>query len=238
MLVVCIGTHTIPAGSEPTATSGGGLSSFGMSRREMMMLEAQPGLPDQIALEKNILAFWGDRDIFTQLRSRNRGNPRFSFLDGPITANNLMGLHHARGRAYRDIVQRYFAMRGCEQHCQNGFDCQGLWIEVEVERELGLASKRDIERYGMAEFVEQCKERVCRFADLITQESVRLGCWMDWSNSYFTFSSENDYAIWHFLKKCHERGLVQPPYLRGQRSRPDASATSLIAMECPCSTYA
>jgi isoleucyl-tRNA synthetase len=210
MLVVCIATHTIPAGSEPTATPGGGLSSFGMSRREMMMLEAQPGLPDQIALEKNILAFWRDRDIFTHLRSRNRGNPRFSFLDGPITANNRMGLHHARGRAYKDIVQRYFAMQGCEQRYQNGFDCQGLWIEVEVERELGFASKRDIERYGIAEFVEQCKERVRRFADLITQESVRLGCWMDWPNSYFTFSSENNYAIWRFLKKCHERGLVYP----------------------------
>ena len=172
------------------------------------MFEEQSGLPDQTTLERDVLALWRERDIFAKLRARNRGNPRFSLLDGPITANNPMGIHHARGRALKDIFQRYWAMRGRDQRYQNGFDCQGLWIEVEVERDLGFTSKRDIERYGVAEFVQQCKQRVHHFADLITEESIRLGCWMDWPNSYYTLSDENNYAIWHFLKKCHQRGLV------------------------------
>ncbi len=87
------------------------------------------------------------------------------FIDGPITANNPMGVHHAWGRTYKDLFQRYQAMLGNKQRYQNGFDCQGLWVEVEVEKELGLKSKRDIETYGVAEFVERCKERVRKFAD-------------------------------------------------------------------------
>ncbi len=174
------------------------------------MFEQQSGPPDQVKLEREILAFWQERDIFGKLRARNRGGPRFSFLDGPITANNRMGIHHARGRALKDIFQRYWAMRGRDQRYQNGFDCQGLWVEVEVERDLGFTSKRDIERYGVAEFVGKCKERVNHFSQIIRDESIRLGCWMDWPNSYYTLSDENNYAIWDFLKRCHARGLVYP----------------------------
>ncbi len=174
------------------------------------MFEEQPGLPEQQKLEAEALAFWRDHNIFNKLRAQNRGGPRFSFLDGPITANNPMGVHHAWGRTLKDIYQRFWAMRGCDQRYQNGFDCQGLWMEVEVERELGFTSKRDIERYGIAEFVQRCKERVARFSEIITQESIRLGCWMDWGNSYYTHSDENNYAIWHFLKQCHRRGLIYP----------------------------
>ncbi|MCJ7822702.1 MAG: class I tRNA ligase family protein, partial [Armatimonadetes bacterium] len=174
------------------------------------MFEEQPGLPDQTKLEADVLRFWQERDIFAKLRARNRGGPRFSFLDGPITANNPMGVHHAWGRTLKDIFQRYWAMRGRDQRYQNGFDCQGLWVEVEVERELGFTSKRDIEQYGVARFVARCKERVARFADIITNESIRLGCWMDWPNSYYTLSDQNNYAIWHFLEQCHRRGLIYP----------------------------
>jgi len=174
------------------------------------MFDEQPDLPDQQQLEAEVLAFWRAHDIFNKLRAQNRGGPRFSFLDGPITANNPMGVHHAWGRTLKDIYQRYWAMRGRDQRYQNGFDCQGLWVEVEVERELGFTSKRDIERYGIAEFVERCKQRVARFSQVITDESIRLGCWMDWAHSYYTHSDQNNYAIWHFLKQCHQRGLVYP----------------------------
>ena len=133
---------------------------------------------------------------------------RFSFLDGPITANNPMGVHHAWGRTYKDLYQRYQTMLGKRQRYQNGFDCQGLWIEVEVERELGFKNKRDIERYGIDRFVERCKERVGRFATLITEQSQRLGMWMRWDDSYYTNSDENNYAIWSFLKRCDDRGLI------------------------------
>jgi len=174
------------------------------------MFQELAGLPDQVGLEREVLRCWRERGIFDKLRARNRGGPRFSFLDGPITANNPMGVHHAWGRTLKDLYQRYWAMRGRDQRYQNGFDCQGLWVEVEVERELGFTSKRDIEAYGVAEFIARCKERVDRFADTITQESIRLGCCMDWGHSYRTDSEENNYAIWHFLKKCHQRELVYP----------------------------
>jgi isoleucyl-tRNA synthetase len=164
--------------------------------------------PDFPAMERNTLRFWEEVRAFEQLQEKNRGNPRFSFLDGPITANNPMGIHHAWGRALKDLFQRYQAMLGRDQRWQNGFDCQGQWVEVEVEKELGFRSKRDIEEYGMAEFIQRCVDRVYRFAEQIIQQSVRLGYWMDWGNDYYTLSDENNYGIWAFLKRCHEQGWV------------------------------
>ena len=119
-----------------------------------------------------------------------------------------MGVHHAWGRTYKDLFQRFHAMLGEKQRYQNGFDCQGLWIEVEVEKELGFNNKRDIEAFGIDRFVELCKERVDQFAAIQTEQSKRLGYWMDWDNSYYTNSDENNYTIWAFLAECHRRGLV------------------------------
>ncbi|MBI3998882.1 MAG: isoleucine--tRNA ligase, partial [Armatimonadetes bacterium] len=161
------------------------------------------------ALEREILEWWRDRGILARYLRRNETSPqRFAFLDGPITANNPMGIHHAWGRTYKDLFQRYRTMRGFRQRYQNGFDGQGLWVEVEVERELGFKSKRDIEGYGIAPFVERCRARVLRFADLISQQSLRLGYWMDWDHSYHTMSDDNNYMIWHVLKRCWERGMI------------------------------
>src|SRR5499433_3233766 len=153
-------------------------------------------------MEHRILRFWQEQNIFAKLRAQNAGGPCFSFIDGPITANNPMGVHHAWGRTYKDIYQRYKAMTGHNQRWQNGFDCQGLWVEVEVERELGFSTKRDIEQYGIAEFVQRCKDRVLKFARTITQQSIRLGQWMDWFDSYYTMSDENNFTIWRMLKTC------------------------------------
>ncbi|KKQ91313.1 MAG: Isoleucyl-tRNA synthetase [Candidatus Azambacteria bacterium GW2011_GWA2_39_10] len=158
--------------------------------------------------EEKILEFWQKNQIFEKLRKKNRNKKHWSFLDGPITANNPMGVHHAWGRTYKDLFQRYKAMRGFDQRFQNGFDAQGLWVEVEVEKELGFKSKKDIEKYGIAKFVEKCKERVRKYSEIQTKQSIRLGQWMDWKNSYYTMSNENNAAIWHFLKKCHQKGLL------------------------------
>jgi isoleucyl-tRNA synthetase len=133
-------------------------------------------------LERRILEFWKETEAFERRVALNRGKRRWSFMDGPITANNPMGVHHAWGRTYKDVFQRYRAMRGFDLRYQNGFDCQGLWIEVEVERELGFKSKRDIEAYGIAEFVKRCKQRALRYAALQVEQSIRLGYWMDWDD--------------------------------------------------------
>ena len=159
--------------------------------------------------EKKILQFWEKEKIFQKLRQKNaKSKKRWSFLDGPITANNPMGVHHAWGRTYKDLMQRYHAMKGFDQRYQNGFDCQGLWVEVEVEKELGFKNKKDIEAFGVDKFVELCKERVKKYSAIQTAQSVRLGQWMDWENSYYTMSDENNYTIWHFLKKCWEKEYI------------------------------
>jgi len=158
--------------------------------------------------EEKILEFWKRERVFEKLMKKIKGHKRWSFIDGPITANNPMGVHHAWGRTYKDLFQRYKAMSGFDQRFQNGFDCQGLWVEVEVEKELGFKTKKDIEKYGIARFVEKCKERVRKYAAIQTEQSIRLGQWMDWKNSYYTMSDENNYAIWHFLKRCHEKKLL------------------------------
>src|SRR5512138_1730013 len=146
------------------------------------MFSQGPRQPDHREIEPRILKFWADHGIFGKLVERNRGGPKFRFLDGPITANNPMGVHHAWGRTYKDLFQRYHAMLGQDQRYQNGFDCQGLWVEVEVEKELGFKSKRDIEAYGIAEFVSLCKQRVLTYAARQTEQSIRLGMWMDWND--------------------------------------------------------
>ncbi len=206
------------------------------------------------AQEREVLKFWKDTQAFQKMVQRHKGQPHWSFIDGPITANNPMGVHHGWGRTYKDAMVRFQTMRGHELRYQNGFDCQGLWVEVNVERDLGFKSKKDIEAYGLAQFVLKCKERVLRFAAVQTEQSIRLGYWMDWNDpdhlrwlgqkllenplqeitvegpdgpmtgtveqvvgrlglpelggSYFTFSDENNYVIWSFIKKCWQNGWL------------------------------
>ncbi len=163
---------------------------------------------DHIKLEHDILSWWDDNQAFDKLRKKNEGNKPWSFLDGPITANNPMGVHHAWGRTLKDCFQRYHAMLGHELRYQNGFDCQGLWVEIEVEKELGVSSKREVEEIGIETFVNKCKARVEKYSKVQTDQSIRLGYWMDWDNSYYTMSEENNYTIWSFLKKLFEKGKI------------------------------
>ncbi|MBF0154559.1 MAG: isoleucine--tRNA ligase [Magnetococcales bacterium] len=209
---------------------------------------------DFVAIEKKFLTFWKENHIFSKLKKKNADGKIWSFQDGPITANNPMGVHHAWGRSLKDIFQRYHAMLGDHLRYQNGFDCQGLWVEVEIEKEHAFKSKKDILAFGMDRFVRACKERVLTYAAKQTEQSIRLGYWMDWDDpdqlrhlqralheeqkettytsasgkrvkgapeqiianlgspeyggSYFTFSNENNYTIWSFLKKCHTEGDI------------------------------
>src|SRR3989344_5844385 len=128
-------------------------------------------------LESDLLKYWYERGIVGKYLSRNDSSKKyFSFLDGPITANNPMGVHHAWGRTYKDLWQRFYNMRGYRQRFQNGFDCQGLWVEVEVEKELGLKTKKDIENLipgdkekSIEKFVQLCRDRVKKYSDIQTQ---------------------------------------------------------------------
>jgi isoleucyl-tRNA synthetase len=176
------------------------------------MFEPFEGVPHYPTLEENVLQFWEDQFIFDKLRDKNKNNPRWDFQDGPITANNRMGVHHAWGRTYKDAFNRFHAMNGKKLRWQNGFDCQGLWVEVEVEKALGFNGKPDIEAFGVANFSKACRARVEEYADVITQQSKRLGMWNEWDKSYYTYDDSNIEHIWLFLKKCHEENWLAQDY--------------------------
>ncbi|PIR79726.1 MAG: isoleucine--tRNA ligase [Candidatus Levybacteria bacterium CG10_big_fil_rev_8_21_14_0_10_35_13] len=167
-------------------------------------------------MEREFLGKWQKNGLVKKYLQRNNSSKeKFSFLDGPITANNPMGVHHAWGRTYKDFWQRFWNMRGKKQRFQNGFDEQGLWVEVEVEKELGLKNKKDIENLvtgdkfkSLEMFINLCKDRVKKFSAVQTEQSKRLGYFMDWDNSYHTSSDENNYSIWNFLKVVNEKGWL------------------------------
>jgi isoleucyl-tRNA synthetase len=171
-------------------------------------------VPDFPGLEQEILEFWRREAVFERVRERNADGPRFSFFDGPVTANKGMGVHTAWGRTLKDVFIRYKALRGFHQRYQNGWDCQGLWIEVGVEKSLGLNSKKEIEDYGLDRFADRCRDVVAWSSGELRRASERLGQWMDWERDYFTFSDTNIDYIWRFLKVVHDRGWL----VRGHRS--------------------
>ncbi len=171
-------------------------------------MKKENATPDFVAMEKATLDYWQEHKCFEQLVEKNKDGERFRFLDGPITANNPMGIHHAWGRTMKDMYIRYNAMLGKSCQYQNGFDSQGLWVEVETEKDLGIQVKSDIVKYGVDKFTAKCMDRVKKYAAVITEQSKRLGQWMDWDHSYFTNTDENITSIWHFLKVCNERGWL------------------------------
>src|SRR5436190_1527484 len=178
------------------------------------IFQSLPDKPDHPGLEREMLARWEAEGTFAKLREQNSGGPTFSFMDGPITANGPAGVHHGIGRTLKDVFQRYKAMHGHELRYQNGFDSQGLHVEVQVEKALGFNSKHEIEEYGLDRFAHECRDFVAKFAAMQTAQSKRLGMWMDWGNDYFTFSDTNIEYIWRFLKEVDRRGWLY----KGHRS--------------------
>jgi len=162
--------------------------------------------------EPKILEFWAKKKIYEkQKKLGSNAKKQWSFIDGPITASQVsgMGVHHAWGRTLKDIYLRWHATQRYEMRRQNGFDTQGLWIEREVEKELGFKrGKKDIESYGIGKFVEKCKEQVRKSAAKIIEQSVRLGQWMDWGDDYYTHTDKANEYKWFFLKFCHEKGWI------------------------------
>ena len=171
-------------------------------------MKKEVSMPDFVKMEHEMLKFWDKEKCFEKLVAKNKGKENFRFLDGPVTANNRLGVHHVWGRTLKDVTIKYNAMKGRDCHYQNGFDAQGMWVEVNVEKELGLNGKPEIVKYGIDKFTNKCMDRVNYFANEITNQSIRMGQWMDWKNSYFTNTDENIKAIWHFLKICNERGWI------------------------------
>ena len=177
------------------------------------MLKKEKSVPNFLANEHEVLKFWTENNINQKYINKNKGGEKYyAFLDGPITANSSAGVHHGWNRTLKDAFLKYRTMQGFDAHYQSGFDAQGLWVEVETEKDLGLKDKRDIEALGLDKFTEACMARVNKYAGVIAGQSKRLGQFMDWDNSYFTNSDRNITSIWHFLKVCHEKGWLEKKY--------------------------
>ena len=168
-------------------------------------------LPPQIdlpATEHQILAFWEANEIFAKSVSARDGAPRWTFYEGPPTANGSPGTHHIEARVFKDLFPRYQTMKGKQVIRKAGWDCHGLPVEIAVEKELGFAGKGDIEKYGIAAFNEKCRDSVQRHVDEFTSMTRRMGFWVDFDEAYWTMSPEYVESVWWSLQQIWKKGLL------------------------------
>src|SRR5436190_4595957 len=164
------------------------------------------------ALEETVLERWRERDVFHESMRRREGSPPFVFYEGPPTANGRPGSHHVLARVFKDVFPRYKTMTGHQVHRKAGWDTHGLPVELEVERELGIQSKEDIERYGVAEFNQRCRESVLRYVDEFERLTERIGFWVDTDDAYVTYANEYIESVWWSLKEVWKKGLLYQGY--------------------------
>ncbi len=164
------------------------------------------------SMEKEILRFWKERDIFRKSITSREGNPGFTFYEGPPTANGRPGIHHVMARALKDLVCRYKTMKGYQVHRKAGWDTHGLPVEIEVEKQLGFKHKDDIIRYGVAEFNAKCKESVWKYKTEWEQMTEQMGYWVDLRDPYVTFENNYIESIWWALKRFYDEGLMYKGY--------------------------
>jgi isoleucyl-tRNA synthetase len=163
-------------------------------------------------LEQTVLERWRERDIFHESIRRREGAPGYVFYEGPPTANGRPGSHHVLARVFKDVFPRYRTMRGHQVHRKAGWDTHGLPVELEVERELGIQSKEDIEAYGVAEFNKRCRESVLKYVNEFEQLTERIGFWVDTDDAYVTYANEYIESVWWSLKEIWNKDLLYQGY--------------------------
>ena len=159
-------------------------------------------------LEQSVLERWRERDVFHESIRRREGAPLFTFSEGPPTANGRPGSHHVLSRIFKDVFPRYQTMTGHQVPRKGGWDCHGLPVELEIEKELGFTNKHDIERYGIAEFNAKCRESVLRYIDEWNALTERIGFWIDTDDAYYTLSDDYIESVWWGLKQVYDQGLL------------------------------
>ncbi len=159
-------------------------------------------------LEEDIIKFWKDNDIFNKVQESRKDNPPFIFYEGPPTANGRPGVHHIITRTMKDMACRYKTMRGFYVDRKAGWDTHGLPVEIEVEKQLGLESKNDVEKYGIDRFNKQCRESVFKYKEEWEQITERIGYWLDLENAYITCENYYIESVWHILAKLFDDGLL------------------------------
>ena len=174
-------------------------------KREIISLPAQIDLP---SMEKGILDFWSKNQIFEKSVENRSGAKRWSFYEGPPTANGKPGTHHIEARVFKDLFPRFQTMKGKQVIRKAGWDCHGLPVEIAVEKELGFSGKSDIEKYGVAAFNQKCKESVQRHVGEFTEMTRRMGFWVDFEDAYWTMSPEYIESVWWSLQQIWKKGLL------------------------------
>ena len=158
--------------------------------------------------EQKVIEFWKERDIFEKSVKKNEGKPSFSFYDGPPTANGKPHIGHILTRVMKDIIPRYKTMKGYHVLRKAGWDTHGLPVELEVEKQLGMDGKQDIEKYGVEPFIKKCKESVWKYKHEWERMSERVGYWVDMDHPYITYDDNYIESVWWMLKTVFDKGLI------------------------------
>jgi isoleucyl-tRNA synthetase len=167
---------------------------------------------DLPALEQETLEFWREHKIFERTLEQTATGPRWTFYEGPPTANGAPGTHHVEARVFKDVFPRFKTMKGFHVERKAGWDCHGLPVELAVEKELGFSGKGDIEAYGIAAFNARCRESVLRHVDAFTEMTERMGYWVNLDEAYWTMNPAYVESVWWALKQIHDRGLLVEDY--------------------------
>jgi isoleucyl-tRNA synthetase len=176
------------------------------------MFKAVTPKVDIEALEQAQLAFWRERDIFHRSMEERKGGRTYVFYEGPPTANGRPGTHHVLARAFKDMFPRYQTMTGAYVLRKGGWDTHGLPVEIEVEKELGLKHKHEIEEYGIAEFNQKCRESVFRYIQEWERLTERIAFWVDLDHAYITYTNDYIQSVWWILRQFWDKGLLYQGY--------------------------
>ncbi|MEE8442728.1 MAG: class I tRNA ligase family protein, partial [Dehalococcoidia bacterium] len=163
-------------------------------------------------MEERILRFWKEHDIFHQVDQVRKDAPPFTLYEGPPTANGTPGIHHVLARVFKDVIPRYKTMRGFRPVRQGGWDTHGLPVELEIEKELGISTKPQIEEYGIERFNALCRESVMRYVKEWEELTDRIGFWIDMPSAYITFTNDYIETGWWIIKQLWDRGLMYEGY--------------------------
>jgi len=186
----------------------GEVADTNLTRKPGQAMPGIPAQPDFPAIEHEMLARWNRERTFEKSLARTADGPRWTFYEGPPTANGMPGVHHVEARVFKDLFPRFKTMQGFCVQRKAGWDCHGLPVEVAVEKELGLSGKKDIETYGVAEFNRRCRESVLRHVDAFAALTERMGYWIDLSDAYRTMDPAYVESVWWALKTIYANGLL------------------------------
>jgi len=164
-------------------------------------------------LEQEVLEFWREHDVFAKTLEQTKDGPQFSFNEGPPTANGKPGIHHVLARSFKDIFPRYKTMRGYHVPRKGGWDTHGLPVEHEIEKELGIFDKQEIEeKVGIAEFTKRCRDSVMRYIGDWENMTERMGFWVNLDEAYYTLNNSYIESVWNLLAKIWHKDLIYRGY--------------------------